>query len=444
MLKFYKLLFFLVFVIFQSYGQDQGFQFHRQHKRSYKINFVNFNKLIIVKIKLNNQPMNFLIDTGVDNTVLFGLKDNQNDFKTSSKKIQIKGVSGQKKTYAYKIEHNLLELGKLKDKSHDVYVIFDQNFNISDKIGYPIQGILGYDFFKNHIVKINYMRNFMRVYNPQFFNKSLNSYDTLDLRLFKNKPYIKARLKIKETWQDFVFLLDTGSGDALWVKPYDSLEMPEDSFDDILGYGFTDIIRGKRSKAKGFQIGTSKLKTPKIAYPDTLAYSGVNFVTKSGVIGSGIMRRFHWMFDYKNSKVYLKPNSDISDDFNYDMSGLVLKYDGFQSVVHYKNFFPRVKVKKDNTAGYNKVDNTPDVYVELRPVLRVGAIRPNSSAFEAGFVEEDIIIKINGRRSDKYDLQEIMTILSQGEGQKINFIIERAGRLYEKSLILKSRFSEQN
>lgn len=442
MLKFYKLIFFLLWFLFDSNAQDLGFQFHRENKRSYKINFVNFNNLIIVKIKLNGQPMNFLIDTGIDNTVLFGLKDSQNDFKKSSKKIKIKGVSGQKSTYAYKIENNVVEVNKFVDMSHDVYVIFDQNFNVSNKIGYPVQGILGYDFFENHIIKVNYIRNFLKIYNRQFFAKSLKSYDTLDLRIYKNKPYVKAKLKQTDTWQDYVFLLDTGSGDAIWVKPHDDLEIPNLSFNDILGYGFTDIIHGKRSKARSFRLGQSKLKSPKIAYPDTLAYSGVNFVNKSGVIGSEIMRRFHWIIDYKKAKVYLKSNSDINEDFNYDMSGLVLKYDGFQSVVHYQNFFPKVKVKKDNSAGYNKIDNTREVFVELRPILKVGAIRPNSSAYDAGFIEGDIITKIEGRRNDRYDLEEITQLLSSDEGKKINFEIKRGGRLYQKSLILKSRFLE--
>jgi len=436
----------LVFLLIISYcvqAQDNtGFQFHRESKRSYKVNFVNFNNLIIVKAKLNGQPMNFLVDTGVDNTVLFGLSDIANQFKRNSKRVLIKGVSGKTKTYAYKIENNLLEIGKLKDTTHDVYAIFDDNFNVSDKIGYPIQGILGYDFFKDHLVQVNYARNYLKIFNPDHFNKSLKSYDALDLRLFKNKPYVKATVKLTERWQEYVFLLDTGSSDAIWIKPNKGTNIPEKNFDDILGYGFTDIIKGKRAKAESFQLGSQELDAVKIAYPDTLAYEGINFSPKSGVIGSEIMRRFHWIFDYENLKVYVKANADSDDDFNYDMSGLVLKYDGYQSIAHFQIFFPQAKAQTDNSAGYNKIDNTPDVYVELRPVLKVGAIRPNSSAFDAGFIEEDIILRISGRLSHRYDLEEIMEILSQGEGKKINFVIQRGGRVYDKSLTLKSRFSE--
>lgn len=443
-------LFYLALALFFGFSftclsQDiQGFQFHKPHKKSYKIGFVNYNNLVILKVKLNNRPMNFLLDTGVDKTVLFGLEGDEELIKNTSTRILIKGVSGKKQTYAYKNENNLLEIGKLKDTSHDVYAIFDRDFNISDKIGYQVQGIIGYNFFKDVVVRLNYKRDFIKIYNPEYFSKSLRSYESKDLRLYKQKPYIKTQLKQKGKTRSFVFLLDTGSGDAIWVKPQPDTKIPEKNFDDILGYGFADIIRGKRSKANAFNLGSYQLKSPKIAYPDTLAYSGLGFTSKSGVIGSEIMRRFHWVFDYASNKVYFKKNNDFSDKFNYDMSGLILRYDGYQIITRYTNVFSRAKAQTDNSAGYNKIATQPEFFLDKRPILRVGAVRPNSSAFEAGFVEGDEIVSINSRPSYKYDLQEIMKMFSSEEGRVINFEIRRGGRLYEKSLTLKSRFLEQD
>jgi hypothetical protein len=422
---------------------NEGFQFHRPNKKRYKINFVNYNNLIIIKVRLNGRPMNFLLDTGVDNTILFGVEGNEEEIKKASKRILIKGVSGKKKAYAYKNENNVLEIGKLKDSFHDVYAIFDKSFNISDKIGYQVQGIIGYDFFKNHIVKIDYIRNHVKVYNPKYFNKSLRNYDTLDIRLFEQKPYIKTELKQDKKFDDFLFLLDTGSGDALWVMRQANQELPEKSFDDILGYGFADIILGTRSKAKAFKLGNNIIENPKIAFPDTLSYEGLEFTNKSGVIGSEVMRRYHWVLDYAGRKVYIKPNSDISDDFNYDMSGLILIYDGYQAVEQYQRIFNNIQVEPGESKGFNRADNQAlSMKIEMRPILKVGAVRPNSSAFEAGFIEDDEIIRINGKESYRFDLQEISKLLSSKEGLEIDFKIKRNGSVYDKSLILKSRFLE--
>ncbi len=156
------------------------------------------------------------------------------------------------------------------------------------------------------------------------------------------------------------------------------------------------------------------------------------------------MRRFHWVFDYASNKVYFKKNNDFSDKFNYDMSGLILRYDGYQIITRYTNVFSRAKAQTDNSAGYNKIATQPEFFLDKRPILRVGAVRLNSSAFEAGFVEGDEIVSINSRPSYKYDLQEIMKMFSSEEGRVINFEIRRGGRLYEKSLTLKSRFLEQD
>lgn len=433
----------MIFYLSFSAQAETGFQFHRSGKRSYKIKFINYNNLIIFEAKLNGQPMNFLLDSGVDKTILFGIEGDEELIKKNSKKILIKGVSGKKKAYAYKNKNNRLAIGKLEDKAHNIYVIFDKAFNISDKIGYQIQGIIGYNFFKDHIVRINYIRDYLKVYNTKTFSKPLRRYDSKTISLYDQKPYIKTKVKQKNTFEEFIFLLDIGSGDAIWLKKQPGQKPPEKSFYDILGYGLADVIFGIRSKAKAFNLGSQTVMNPKIAYPDSSSYQGLRLTPKSGVIGSEIMRRFHWYFDYKNRKVYFKPNSHFHEDFNYDMSGLILRYDGFQTITKFRNIFPRVKVKTDNRGGYNKFKNSEiKIDVEKRPILIVGAVRPNSSAFEAGFVEGDEILKINGKDSYKYDFEDIAKLLSSKEGLKINFDINRNGSIYQKSLILKSRFLE--
>lgn len=434
---------FLLIFNFSSFAQEvDGFQFHRPNKKRYKIKFTNYNNLIIINAKLNGRSMNFLLDTGVESTVLFGLEGDEESIKNSSQKILIRGVSGKRKTYAYKNQNNILEIGKLNDDHHNVYAIFDQDFNISDKIGYQVQGILGYSFFKDVIIKVDYISNRLVIYNPDHFSEKLKSYQKMPIILFKQKPYVKAELKIKDQYKRFAFLLDSGSGDAIWVRNNDRQDTLSRSFDDILGYGFADIITGKRTKAEAFRLGSKEFRHPKIAYPDTLSYQGPSFSKNSGVIGSEIMRRFHWVFDYEHRMVYFKANSDFSDKFNYDMSGLLLKLDGFQAITNYVSVFSKAEAQTDNSAGYGKIKDSPKVSITLRPIFKVGAVRPNSSAFKAGFVEGDEILKINGRNSFKFDLQEINRLLSSEEGKKINFEIKRGGRIYDKSLILKSRFLE--
>lgn len=443
MLKIRILLWCLLMVFnFSSFAQnEEGFQFNKPDKKRVKIKFTNFNNLIILEAKLNGRPMNFLLDTGVDKTVLFGIEGNEDKIKNNSKKILIKGVSGKKKAYAYKNSNNTIEIGKLKDTNHNVYAIFDKAFNISDKIGYQVQGIIGYDFFKNHIININYNKSIIKIYNPKKFTKLLKNYDTLKLNLIENKPYVETKIKQKDAFKNYIFLLDTGSGDAIWLKQQTGQKLPEKSFYDILGYGFADVIFGLRSKAEAFKLGEEVIKNPKIAYPDSLAYQGLKSIPKSGTIGSEVMRRFQWYFDYANRKAYIRPNSDFSDPFNYDMSGLALRYDGYQAIADYQTIFG-ILVKTESDFNSNRTEDKPKLQIEMRPILKVGVVRPNSSAFEAGFIEGDEILKINGKNSYKFTLEEIARLLSSKEGREIKFKISRNGSVYNKYLVLKSRFLE--
>lgn len=445
MSKAFLLIILFLTICLEAYPQEKSdFEFENKNKRFYKINFVNFNNLIIIEIKLNGKPHNFLLDTGVNSTVVFGVEYNQNIINQQSEKILIKGVSGAKETYAYKTGNNILEIGKLKDNNHTIYAIFDKDFNLSDKIGYPVQGIIGKEFFENHLVQINYIHHYLKVYNPKVSPKKFKRYDALDIRLINYKPYVNTPLNQVDKDEDYVFLLDSGSGDAIWAKHYEGIEMPSKKFDDILGYGFAKIVKGIKSRANTLELGDYALEAPKIAYPDSTAYKGLPFTNKCGSLGSEIMRRFHWAIDYQNRKVYFKPNSDFYDPFNYDMSGLILKYEGFQHIARFESLFAdsRAGVKTDNSAGYNKITNKPKLIIELRPILMIDAIRPNSSAYDAGFVEGDVILKIKGRDSYKYDLQQIFKILSSEEGETIQLTIDRNGSTYNKSLTLKSRFSE--
>jgi hypothetical protein len=43
----------------------------------------------------------------------------------------------------------------MTSNNHLLYVILDESFNMSH-IGIPVNGIIGYPFFKNNLLEINY------------------------------------------------------------------------------------------------------------------------------------------------------------------------------------------------------------------------------------------------------------------------------------------------
>ena len=66
------LTYLLLFLLFQTgYAQDT-FRI-LGNARSYAVSFKFINNLIVIPIEVNGTALNFILDTGVDNTLLFNL-----------------------------------------------------------------------------------------------------------------------------------------------------------------------------------------------------------------------------------------------------------------------------------------------------------------------------------------------------------------------------------
>ena len=138
-----------------AFAQD-GFRFDNPKKKKISISFKFINNLIVVPVEVNGTQMNFLLDTGVDETILFSL-DDQNEVKLNSiEKIKLKGLGGNEAVEGLKSSHNKMSFKGYSDPDHDIYIVLDQSFNFSASIGIPVNGILGYHFFKNNLVELNY------------------------------------------------------------------------------------------------------------------------------------------------------------------------------------------------------------------------------------------------------------------------------------------------
>ena len=152
-----KLKYFILFFIITiniSYGQN-GFHFEST-QRKIVIPFQLINNLIFIPINVNGEALTFLLDTGVDETVLFSLNDKNEVSLFNVEKLKLKGLGSSDAIDAYKSSKNVLEINGYKDFSHNIYIVLDQEFNFSSLIGIAVNGIIGYNFFKNNLIKIDY------------------------------------------------------------------------------------------------------------------------------------------------------------------------------------------------------------------------------------------------------------------------------------------------
>jgi Aspartyl protease/PDZ domain len=436
-----KCLAFLLFLNCQIavFGQS-GFQFETQ-KSKVAIPFQLINNLIFIPVEVNGIKLNFLLDSGVDETILLSLDDKEEIGFKNVQKIKLKGLGSNEAIEGLKSSNNTLSFKGLVDRNHDVYIVLDQSFNFSSHIGIPVNGIIGYNFFKNNIVEINYNKKKIFVYkDSDKLKKKLKNYASSPITIERNKPYLVANVALNNQEIPSKLLIDIGNSDALWLfeNKTRNITIPKVNFEDYLGKGFSGDINGFRAKISKIKINNFEFNSPIVSFPDSISIKSVSKVKdRVGSIGGEILKRFNVIFDYPNQTVFLKKSHFYYDDFTYNRSGIELQNEGMQWVQETINLNT---VTLDNTydANGNKASNDFKLKFTLKPIYSISSIRKNSPAEACGLKVGDIIVSIDNVEGYRYSLQTINNLLKAEDGKWLNFVIEREAKILKFRFQLKS------
>ena len=437
--RFLFLLSILFCLVIKGYSQD-GFSLPKNIDKD-NIKFKLINNLVVIPIEVNGTTLTFLLDTGVSSTIMFSLSEVDSLQLNNTETIKLRGLGKGGSISALKSKDNILKIGEAADYHHTVFVIFDKSLNLSTRMGIPIHGIVGYEFFKNLIVKTNYKLKKITFSKPDTYKpKKCKKCEVFNLTFKNKKAYLKmyaSTSKNSDKKEEVFLLLDSGSSDAIWL--FDDTEFVKDplfkSFDDFLGEGLSGSIFGKRSKLSSLEIGSFKFKNVKVAFPDKASLENIKmFDERNGSIGGDLLKRFTIILDYPNRKISLKKNSSFKAPFHYNMSGLTLKHDGVILVKDKKKPINKLKSNSDGAVNIN-VKTIYNFY--LAPRFIVSEIRKDSPADLAGIETGDEIITVNGKLTHSYELQDIIGLFASKAGKKISLKIKRRGVIFKKKFILK-------
>lgn len=417
----------LVFGVWTK-AQD-GFVLNNADKTVIKFKLIN--NLIFIPMNVNGVELNFMLDSGIAETLLFSLENKNVDFK-NIEKITFKGLGETVSIEALKSIKNNITIGKnFVDKSHTIYLVLDEDFNISQDIGVPVNGIIGYYFFKNHPVEINYIKKTITVYKDKSkFPKKINKFSDFPMSVELNKPYMNADVEMKHEKQSSKLLLDLGNTDSVWLFPalIKDFIYNRPNIDDFLGRGFSGDIFGKRSRINSLYIGKFKLDKPIASMPDEYSIQHLKLVKdRKGSIGSEILRRFTVIFDYQDQRIYFKSNRYLDDPFLIDGSGLEVKQDGLL----WEKEEVLIQTAKTNraTSEINVIDNTDKFQYKftLKPLFLVSGTRKDSPAQKAGILKNDELVTIDNKKTKEMTLNKIHLILKTNVSRKVNLEIKRKG-----------------
>nr|WP_315171592.1 PDZ domain-containing protein [uncultured Flavobacterium sp.] len=423
-------LFFLLFFLGQYTNRAQeGFQF-LANQTQVVIPFQLINNLIFIPITVNGIELNFLLDTGVEETLLFSLDEKKELNLYNVAKIQLRGLGSEESIEGLKSTNNYMFMRGLVSEKQTFYIILDQNFNLSSHIGIPVNGIIGRHFFKNNLVEIDYIKKKITVWKPNLkFQQRLDKkFTRIPITIELGKPYFMSQLKLETSYVESKMLIDIGNSDAIWVfQNYtEGINVPKKNFDDFLGKGFSGDIEGKRAKIKEIKIADFKFFNPIVAFPDSSSLKHVKMVdNRVGSVGAEIFSRFKVVFDYEKGAIHIKKNANFKSHFKYNKSGIEIEQNGLKWVEDY------VKLENSfvNFAGavdqYKKIINNFKYKFELKPNYIIANIRKKSTAEKCGLKVGDEIISIGGRPVFKYSLQKINNLFMVEEDTEITIVVLR-------------------
>lgn len=411
-------------------SSQNEFHFNTANKKKVQISFKLINNLIVIPLEVNGQNLSFILDTGVNKTILFypSEKDSLN-FSTSNS-TQLRGLGKDKDINAYISENNIVKIKDIINFNEVIYVTPNSSFDFSKSMGVTIHGIIGYSLFKNFVIKINYTSQRITFYKSNSYQyKNCRNCVTKPMIFSKNKPYINTQISldtIGHKLTEVKLLIDTGGSDTMWLfeNAKKRIITPKRFFNDILGESITGHIYGNRSRINKLLLGHLEIKNPTVSFLDSTSIFITNkFKTRNGSIGGKILRRFTIWFDYSNKIVTLKKNKDFSHEFNYNMSGLHVVYNGLK-IIRQAEF-------ENSEKNINSSNPQYKYTYQFKPSYVVDQIVPNSPADKAGLLEGDIIYKINNKHSYQFDIEQIFYKLQEKDQKKIKITVDRNDKKIE-------------
>jgi hypothetical protein len=413
---------------------QKGFHFLDKSKNHQRVNFELINNLIVIPLKINGKKLSFILDSGVSKTILFNITKNDSIGLKNVKKVQLQGLGKGESVDALLSYKNSISLKNIVNSNETIYVILQDHFDLSGKMGKTIHGIIGYNILSHFIVKVNYKFKKIDFYNPDTYAyKKCRKCEVFPIQMYRRKPYIQAEVQLDTIGSELTFvklLVDSGGSDAIWLfeNTKKEIKTPKRFFNDILGEGLSGAIYGNRSRIPKIKLGAFEIQNPTVSFLDSVSTKNArSFQERNGSIGAGILRRFKVWFDYPNKKIMLKRNSWFSKGFNYNMTGLDVVYNGKQLVkeqVAVSNFdgYQRQSEKK------NAISFITSFAYKFKSSYRIKNVIKNSPGDKVGLKKDDIILKINDKPAHELTMNDIILKFQERDQKKIKIIVSRNGK----------------
>lgn len=370
--------------------------------------FQYINGFVVVPVTLEHWfPLNFIFDTGAEHTILNRREITDLLQLEYRRRFTLVGSDLSREFYAYLVSGIDLQAGAILARNRSILVLEEDYLRFEDYAGIEIHGILGADFFRRFIVKIDYRKRVISLYDPRTEQLPEQGYTKVPAEFRKSKPYVFPEIALRQgDTSTLKLLLDTGAALPLLINTDSDpgLVLPERVLPSNLGAGLGGFLVGYKGRVPSLSMPPFEFSNVVTSYQELNLdqIDSTSLDQRNGIIGNEILRRFTVVLDYIREEVYLQPNRDYGDEFKADRSGLLIIATG-----------PNLR----NYLIYSVLDDTP--------------------AQEAGLQPGDEIVRINWLPSAFLSLGGIIRRLQKPAGKRIRITVKRNGERVKATFVLR-------
>ena len=268
------------------------------------------DNLMYIKLRINgSRDLMFMLDTGAGVTVVNEKLREELDLQITDKSTI--GTAGRS-VETLSSAHNKIEIGALI--LEDITLELMNLDHLSQYFKFEIDGIIGYDFFRDHIVEVDVRNKRMVVHAPSSYTPDPNARKIKIEQLHANHFGIEIELipNKKDSLKSLLFKVDSGYNGYLVVHN-NAISQHDISSERKLkpkkGFGvdstITENLSGKIFQAR--IAGETLKNVPAIFVFDPVNVNSYKDKNEYGLIGQEILGKFIITYHLADSCMYMVP-----------------------------------------------------------------------------------------------------------------------------------------
>ena len=288
------------------HAQHRGYSFIN-NKQIVEVPFRLVNNLPVIEVTLNKQKtLNFILDTGMRTTLIFGKNYLKGLNYTFGREVKFSGVGSDKLIRGRVVPDLTINIGDVEGNGVSVLVINDHQDLKRRFKNINVHGIIGYELFARYVVEIDYHNRKVSFCEHEYFNFG-DVYEQMPLIVQDTKPYIYVTLKIEGKDKNYArLMLDTGSSTTMLLDRDSGMEA-SNAENQTIASGLSGDVTGIIGKLEEIQIMSFHMKNVPVLMVESAGFAEHNLRhERIGTMGGGLFLAYSIVFDYAHGQFYMK------------------------------------------------------------------------------------------------------------------------------------------